>query len=54
MCVNEDRNLGKTNTAEMCINKGMHEPIKKHLYDTPLKQRKIVDEMMNAGIIKRS
>ena len=42
----------------MQIDTGTHEPIKKRPYRKPLKQRKMVDsavdEMMQAGIIKRS
>ena len=52
--VNEGRNLGRTNTVEMRIDTEIHELIKKNSYRTPLKQRKMVDEMMQASIIERS
>ena len=56
--VNKDKDLGRTDTVEMCIDTGNHEPIKKQPYRTPLKQRKIVEtaieEMLEAGVIERS
>lgn len=56
--VTEDKDLGRTNTVEMRIDTGTHEPIRKCPYRTPLKQRKEVElaleEMMRAGIIERS
>ena len=54
----DDKNPGRTDTVEMPIDTGMHEPIRKRPYRTPLKQRKMidsaVDEMMQAGVIERS
>lgn len=56
--VSDDKNLGRTDTVEMRIDTGTHEPIKKRPYRTPLKQRKTmdsaIDEMMQAGVIERS
>ena len=54
----KDKNLGMTDTVQMKIDTGDHEPIKKQPYRTPLRQRKLVDdaidEMLDAGIVKRS
>ena len=54
----EDKHLGRTDIVKMRFDTGTHEPIKRRPYRTPLKQRKMVDlaidEMMQAGIIKRS
>ena len=56
--VSDDKNLGRTDTAEMRLDTGTCEPIRKHPYRTPLKQRKMIDsaidEMMQAGVIERS
>ena len=55
--VNDAKNLGRTDTVEMHINTGTHEPISKRPFYTPLQQRKMidsaVDEMMQAGVIER-
>ena len=56
--ISEDKHLGRTDTVNMRIDTGTHEPIKRRPYRTPLKQRKMVDlaieEMMQEGIIERS
>ena len=54
----KDSELGHTDTVEMEIERGDHPPIKLKPYRTPLHRRQIVekaiDEMLQAGIIKRS
>ena len=56
--VSDDKNLGRTDTIEMRIDTGSHDPIRKRPYRTPLKQRRLVDsavdEMMEAAVIERS
>lgn len=54
----KDSELGHTDTVQMEIETGDHPPIKLKPYRTPLHRRQIVekaiDEMLQAGIIKRS
>lgn len=54
----EDKDLGRTDTVEMHINTGTHEPIERRQYHTQLKERKmvdsVVDEMMLVGVVERS
>ena len=54
----KDSELGHTDTVQMEIETGDHPPLKLKPYRTPLHKRQIVekaiDEMLQAGIIKRS
>jgi len=54
----KDTELGKTQTVEMRLDTGNHEPIKQKLYRIPITQRKVVDEAIDqlrqAKIIERS
>lgn len=56
--VSEDKGLERTDTLEMRIDTGRHEPMRRRPYCVPLKQRKMVDtsidEMMRADVIERS
>ena len=52
-----DKDLGCTNTVEMTIDTGSHEPIKLKPYRAPLNQRKIIDktieDLLAANLIKK-